>query len=119
MVGWSQSGMLNLDRPRLRAIASEGFHRLPDGRVHFDCVRATIQPDGAIRIEKSGEQKSHVLRTLADANALAILPDGPGVRSGEDVEILLLDVDRLETMPNDAPLSPRPASHGQKPINRM
>ena len=52
--------------------------RLPDGRVHFVCVRATLQPDGAIRVEKSGERKSHVLRTLADATALAILPDGPG-----------------------------------------
>jgi molybdopterin molybdotransferase len=97
------SGMLNLDRPRLRAIASEGFHRLLDGRVHFVCVRATLQPDGAIGIEKSGEQKSHALRTLADANALAILPDGPGVRSGEEVEILLLDVDRLEAMSNRGP----------------
>jgi molybdenum cofactor synthesis domain-containing protein len=97
------SGMLNLDRPRLRAIASEGFHRLPDGRVHFVCVRATIQPDGAIRIEKSGQQKSHVLRTLANANALAILPDGPGAGSGEDVEILLLDVERLEAGPQRGP----------------
>jgi molybdenum cofactor synthesis domain-containing protein len=96
------SGMFNLDRPRLRAVAGEGFKRLPDGKVHFVCVRATIRPDGTIRIERSGEQRSHFLRTLADANALAILPDGPGVRTGEDVEILLLDADRLGAMPNGA-----------------
>ena len=97
------SGMINLDRPRLRATASERFHRRTDGKVHFVCVQATIQPGGTIRIERSGEQKSHILRTLADANALAILPDGPGVLTGDEVEILLLDVDRLSAMPNGGP----------------
>jgi molybdopterin molybdotransferase len=94
------SGMINLDRPRLRAVAGEEFHRLPDGKVHYVCVRATIQPGGTIRIEKSGEQKSHILRTLAEANALAILPEGPGFITGDEVEILLLDVDRLSATPN-------------------
>ena len=94
------SGMLTLDRPHLRAVAGEHFSRLRDGKVHYVCVRATIAADGAIRVEKSGEQKSHILRTLADANALAILPDGSGVLAGEAVEILLLDVDRLSAMPN-------------------
>ncbi len=89
------SGMRNLDRPRFRANASERLERMPDGKIHFVCVRATIQREGTIRVQKSGEQKSHVLRTFADANALAILPDGPGVQSGEDVEIFFLDVDRL------------------------
>ena len=28
---------------------------------------------------------------MAQSNALALLPDGDGVRSGEDVEVLLLD----------------------------
>ncbi len=97
------SGMCSLDRPRLRAIAGEGFQRLPDGKVHFVCVRATVQPDGTLRVEKSGQQKSHILRTFADANALAILSDGPGVRPGEDVEILLLDVERLAPSPKRGP----------------
>jgi molybdopterin molybdotransferase len=99
------SGMISLDRPRLRAIAGEGFHRLTDGKVHFVCVQATIQPGGAIRIEKSGDQKSHMLRTLADANALAILPDGPGVPTGGDVEIMLLDAERLSAAPVGGPNS--------------
>jgi molybdopterin molybdotransferase len=95
------SGMLNLDRPRLRAIASEDFNRSPDGKCHFVCVRASIFDDGTIRIAKSGEQKSHILRTLADANALAILPDGPGVPSGGNVEILVLSVDLLSARANN------------------
>jgi molybdopterin molybdotransferase len=93
------SGMATLDRPRLRAVASEDFDRSPDGKLHVVCVRASILEGGTIRIEKSGEQKSHILRTFADANALAILPDGPGVPSGGEVEIILLDSDRL-TMAN-------------------
>jgi molybdopterin molybdotransferase len=89
------SGMCNLDRPRLLATAGEDFKRRPDGKVHFISVRASLSDDCTLLIKQSGVQKSHVLRTFADGNALAILPDGPGVLSGARVEILLLDFDRL------------------------
>jgi molybdopterin biosynthesis enzyme len=36
-----------------------------------------------------------MLRAMARSNALALLPDGDGIRSGENVEVLLLDADRL------------------------
>lgn len=39
-------------------------------------------------------QKSHMLRSMAQANALALLPDG-GVRAGERVEVLVLDDEAL------------------------
>jgi trk system potassium uptake protein len=38
-------------------------------------------------------QDSHMLKAMTDANALALLPDGNGVRAGDEVEILLLDTD--------------------------
>jgi molybdopterin biosynthesis enzyme len=41
----------------------------------------------------SGGQDSHMLRVMAQSNALALLPDGEGVRAGEPVEVLLLDAD--------------------------
>jgi hypothetical protein len=34
---------------------------------------------------------------MADANALAVLADGHGVRSGDPVRVLLLDGDRLHS----------------------
>ena len=38
---------------------------------------------------------SHMLRALADSNALALLPDGEGVSAGGRVEMLLLDAATL------------------------
>jgi hypothetical protein len=33
---------------------------------------------------------------MALANALAVLPDGPGARVGEQVRVMLLDLDSLD-----------------------
>jgi molybdopterin biosynthesis enzyme len=38
---------------------------------------------------------SHLLRAMAAANALALLPDGDGVQAGEPVQILLLHPGQL------------------------
>jgi molybdopterin biosynthesis enzyme len=43
------------------------------------------------RASSSGGQDSHKLRAMADANALALLPDGDGVQAGRRVEVMLLD----------------------------
>ena len=43
----------------------------------------------------SGGQGSHQLRSLAGANALAVLPDGESVDAGERVRVLLVDPDAL------------------------
>ena len=32
---------------------------------------------------------------MSEANSLILLPDGPGVRAGEQVNVLLIDPDRL------------------------
>jgi molybdopterin biosynthesis enzyme len=44
-----------------------------------------------------------MLRAMAQSNALALLPDGEGVRSGGLVEVLLLDADRLPASPKEPP----------------
>jgi hypothetical protein len=36
-----------------------------------------------------------MLQAMAQANALALLPDGPGAAAGERDEVLLLDADAL------------------------
>ncbi|MGH9165971.1 MAG: hypothetical protein ACRDZW_10725 [Acidimicrobiales bacterium] len=38
----------------------------------------------------TGVQGSHLLRSLALANALALLPDGDGVAAGATVAVMLL-----------------------------
>jgi molybdopterin biosynthesis enzyme len=58
--------------------------------MHF--VRAVAQTgdDGRVHVRSSGGQASHLLRAMALANALVVLPDGPGVQAGATVEAMLL-----------------------------
>ena len=83
-------GHPRIDRPRVRALADENLRRETDGKVHF--VRAVAQTgdDGRVHVRSSGGQASHLLRAMALANALVVLPDGPGVEAGATVEAMLL-----------------------------
>jgi molybdopterin molybdotransferase len=91
----SMAGRTELDRPRLAAVADVDLPRSRDGKLHLIRVTARAGADGVLRVRMSGGQGSHMLRVMAQSNALALLPDGDGVRSGENVEVLLLDADRL------------------------
>jgi molybdenum cofactor synthesis domain-containing protein len=80
-----------LDRPRVLGVADEGFPRRPDGKLHLNRVLAAPSAvDGRFHEHSTGGQESHMLRAMALANALALVPDGDGVAPGGDVELLLL-----------------------------
>jgi molybdopterin molybdotransferase len=89
----SMAGYTVLDRPRLAAVADVDLPRSRDGKLHL--VRVTVRTgiDGVLGVRLAGGQDSHMLRVMAQSNALALLPDGEGVRAGDRVEILLLDAD--------------------------
>ena len=72
------------------AVADEELRRHPDGKTHFARVRAEFGADGRLHVRSSGGQASNLLRAMADANALAVLPNGPTIPKGAPVEILLL-----------------------------
>jgi molybdenum cofactor synthesis domain-containing protein len=78
-----------VDRPRVRAVAGAAMPRRPDGKTHYDRVRVTYA-DGRYVAVRSGEQASNVLSGMAAANALAVLPDGPGVEAGGELDVMLL-----------------------------
>jgi molybdenum cofactor synthesis domain-containing protein len=80
----------DLDRPRVKAIADEGFSRRPDGRLMLARVVATLADDGRYHVRSAGGQESHMLRAMAHANALALVPDGDGIAAGAFVDALLL-----------------------------
>jgi molybdopterin molybdotransferase len=80
-----------LHRPRLTATADEALSRRPDGKVHFVRVVATAGERGVLHVRSSGGQGSHQLAAMARANALAVVPDGDGVRLGGQVEVILLE----------------------------
>jgi molybdopterin molybdotransferase len=88
MMGFSGAA---LDRPRIRGVTDEAMARQPDGKLHFDRVVASpSEADGRFHVRSTGEQASHLLRAMALANALALVPDGAGIPAGGDVDLLLL-----------------------------
>lgn len=89
------AGHRDLERPALAAVADVELRRQEDGKVHFVRVALDVDADGRLHARPSGGQDSHQLRAMAEANGLAVLPDGPGTRAGEQVAVLLLDADRL------------------------
>ncbi|GAC1528634.1 MAG: molybdopterin molybdotransferase MoeA [Acidimicrobiales bacterium] len=87
----SMMGHARLDRPHVSAVADEALRRRPDGKLHLVRVRAEwSDEDGRFHVRSSGAQASHLLRSMALANALAVLPDGDGVDAGGDVRVMLL-----------------------------
>ncbi len=83
-------GHLKLFRTPVRAISEADLRRRPDEKIHFMRVTAKLESDGRVHIEPKSEQSSHLLYSMANSNALAIVPDGPGYKSGDEVETLVL-----------------------------
>ena len=84
------AGHVDLDRPRVAAVADEALRRRPDGKVHFARVEASYGEDDRFHVRSAGGQGSHQLAAMAAANALAVLPDGDGAGEGDLVEAILL-----------------------------
>ena len=89
------AGHRSLEHPVVPAAVTTGLHRKPDGKTHF--VRAVTSLDGSGRwsVQPTSGQDSHHLLAMADANSLAVLPDGHGVEAGALVDVILTDPDRL------------------------
>ena len=90
------AGQAELHRRRVKAIAAEPLPRRPDGKTHFSRVRwqwednSTGGEDAGYIVSSAGGQGSHQLSAMADANGLAVLPDGEGIPEGGKVELILL-----------------------------
>jgi len=82
-------GRTELERPRLTAITEEPLHNPPHLEQYF---RGIARHDGArIVVRLTGDQGSHVLRSMADANCLVVVPLGTSeVAAGSPVEIIPL-----------------------------
>lgn len=83
-------GHADVHRPRLRAVADEALPRRADGKLHLVRVTAVWGADGRCHVTPAAGQGSHMLHAMALSNALALVPDGPGVDKGGDVDVLLL-----------------------------
>jgi len=83
------AGRSEVEQPIVRATARTAFSRRPDGKLHLDRVRLVVE-DGRYVCERAGFQASNVLSGMAAATGLALIPDGPGVEAGGEVEVLVL-----------------------------
>jgi len=86
-------GHRRLFRPEAEAVADEPLRRRPDGKLHL--VRVIARRDGnggggGWRVRPAGGQGSHQLWAAANANALALVPDGEGVDAGASVRIVFI-----------------------------
>lgn len=86
---WKMMGRSDLDGQRVTAVASEPLRRRTDGKVHFARVLWRYC-EGRYEVRSAGGQGSHQLSAMAAANGLAVLPDGEGVDTGEQVELICL-----------------------------
>jgi len=89
------AGYRYLFRPVLQARAEVDLRRPADGKVHLVRVSLRAGPGGALWARPSGGQGSHQMSALAGADALALVPDGAGVESGEAVKVWLLEPEGL------------------------
>ena len=88
-------GHRQLERVAIPAMAESDLRRSRDGKTHFLRARVSLDSQGGWRVRPMVGQDSHQLRAMADANGLAVLPDGEGVGADQRVEVLLTDPERL------------------------
>ena len=89
-------GHRSLHRPVVRASTAHQLERQRDGKLHLLRARVNVDDHGDWRVSTTEGQESHQLRSMAEANALILLPDGLGVPEHGDVRVLLLDADSLD-----------------------
>jgi molybdenum cofactor synthesis domain-containing protein len=89
------SGHDVLHRPIIRATSDVDLHRQADGKLHLLRAQIVLDDKTSWRVRTTGGQESHQLHSMSEANSLILLPDGSGVRAGEQVEVLLIDPSRL------------------------
>jgi molybdopterin molybdotransferase len=83
-------GRSDWQRPVVRAIAEERIANTDARRVFARAI--VTQRDGRYYAALTGPQGSGILMSMAQANALAVVPeDVPGVEAGDEVDAMLLD----------------------------
>ncbi|MEV4437591.1 gephyrin-like molybdotransferase Glp [Streptomyces sp. NPDC049577] len=81
-------GLEPVDRPTVRAVCADAIASSPKGRRQF--LRGSHDP-GTGEVRTVGGAGSHLVKALADANALIVVPeDTTAVPAGTEVDVVLL-----------------------------
>ncbi|HEY5111768.1 MAG TPA: gephyrin-like molybdotransferase Glp [Acidimicrobiales bacterium] len=89
------AGQRELDRPTVTMILDCPLPRRRDGKLHLIHVTARAHHDGRLHVTSVARQASHLLNAIADANAIAVVPDGDGFDTGQEVEAMIIDANQL------------------------
>lgn len=84
-------GRADLFRPEAFARLEGDIEGIPN-KTRFARVRVRRGPEGWVA-EATGGHQSNLLATVARANALAIVPPGPGIRAGENCRVMVFRSD--------------------------
>lgn len=84
------AGYRRVDRPIVPARAAMDIHRRRDGKLHLLRTAVWPGPHGVLQARPLDRQSSHHLLAMAEADGLAMVPDGEGIAEGEAVSILML-----------------------------
>jgi molybdenum cofactor synthesis domain-containing protein len=84
-----------LERPTMNMVLDTALPRDNDGKLHLIHVVARLHDDGMVHVERAIRHGSHLLSAIADANALALVPEGADLSSGDVVRAMILDADQL------------------------
>lgn len=98
-----------VQRSVISPTADVDLRRKPDGKLHLLRARLTLEDRASWRACPTNDPESHQLHSTSEANSLILLPDGHGVRAGEQISVLLIDPDRLNS--DSSPVLKAP--HGQ------
>ena len=76
-------------------VLDSALPRTKDGKLHLVHVVARVHDDGLVHAERAIRHGSHLLSAVAEANALAIVPEGDGLVAGDVVRAMILNADQL------------------------
>jgi molybdopterin molybdotransferase len=93
------AGHRTLHRPVVEATSVLDIDRTVDGKLHLLRARLALDDVGAWHVHTNEGQESHQLHSMAEANALVLVPNGPGVRAGEQVRTMIIDFELRQDGP--------------------
>ncbi len=81
------------DRLTVPATLDCELPRIADGKIHMVHVTVALGVDGRVHVLRATREGSHLLHAIANANAIAAVPDGAGLNIGDTVRVIILHAD--------------------------
>ncbi|HUZ40571.1 MAG TPA: gephyrin-like molybdotransferase Glp [Acidimicrobiales bacterium] len=92
------AGHTELDRPTASTVLNCPLPRRRDGKLNLVHVNVGFENDGRLHVKSVSRLGSHLLHAIADANAIAMVPDGDGLSTGQEVAAMIIDTERLNAL---------------------